>query len=84
MVSGLNYVKILQDTNGDGRADQAINFADGPKTGAQGMYFYGRDLLCAGDQGLLRYRDRNGDEVQFNRGPTWIALIPTGSPYSWR
>lgn len=62
VVSGMNYVKILEDGNGDGRADAAIEFADGPKTGAQGMYFYGRDLLCAGDQGLLRYRDRNGDD----------------------
>ncbi|MFO1096081.1 MAG: PVC-type heme-binding CxxCH protein [Planctomycetaceae bacterium] len=62
VVSGLNYVKILQDTNGDGRADTASNYADGPQSGAQGMYFYGRDLLCSGDQGLLRYRDRNGDD----------------------
>src|SRR5262245_55752630 len=44
VVSGSGYVKILQDTDGDGKADQAINFADGPKTGAQGMYFHGRDL----------------------------------------
>jgi hypothetical protein len=38
----------------------------------------------ASPEDRTRYRDRNGDEVQFNRGPTWIALIPTGSPYSWR
>jgi len=62
VVSGSNYVRILVDTDGDGRADQALNYADGPRTGAQGMYFYGRDLLCAGDQGLLRFRDRNGDD----------------------
>jgi len=62
VVSGLNYVKILEDSNGDGRADRAISFADGPSTGAQGLYFYGRDLLCSGDQGLLRYRDRDGDD----------------------
>lgn len=62
VVSGMNYVKILHDNDGDGRADSATLFADGPKSGAQGMYFYGRDLLCAGDNGLLRYRDRNGDD----------------------
>ena len=62
VVSGTNYVKILEDTDGDGRADTAIPFADAPRTGAQGMYFYGRDLICAGDQGLLRFRDRNGDD----------------------
>jgi hypothetical protein len=31
-----------------------------------------------------RFHDRNGAEVQFNRGATWVALLPTGSPYSWR
>jgi predicted dithiol-disulfide oxidoreductase (DUF899 family) len=40
---------------------RAINFADGPKTGAQGLYFYGRNLLCTGDAGLIHYKDENGD-----------------------
>ncbi|WP_437203284.1 PVC-type heme-binding CxxCH protein [Planctomicrobium sp. SH664] len=62
VVSGAGYVKILQDTNGDGVADVAIPFADGPRTGAQGMYFVGRDLLCAGDAGLIRFRDRDGND----------------------
>lgn len=62
VVSGAGYVKILIDENGDGTADRAQVFADGPRTGAQGMYFVGRDLLCAGDAGLIRYRDRNGDD----------------------
>lgn len=30
-----------------------------------------------------RYLDRNGDEVAFNRGPTWVSLLPFGSPFSW-
>jgi putative membrane-bound dehydrogenase-like protein len=61
-VSGAGYVKLLADTNGDGKADTVTTFVDGPRTGAQGMYFVGRDLLCAGDDGLIRYRDRNGDD----------------------
>ena len=57
VVSGPGYVKILEDRDGDGKADHAIDFADGPKTGAQGLYFYGRNLLCTGDEGLLHYKD---------------------------
>ncbi len=62
VVSGMGYVRILEDTDGDGRADSARQFVDGPATGAQGMFFYGRDLLCSGDGGLVRYRDQDGDD----------------------
>ena len=61
VVAGSGYVKTLIDTDGDGTADTAKTFADGPKTGSQGMFFLGRDLLCTGDGALLRYRDANGD-----------------------
>lgn len=61
VVSGAGYVKILLDNDQDGKADEARLFVAGPKTGAQGMYFAGPDLLCSGDGGLIRYKDRNGD-----------------------
>jgi len=62
VVAGSGYVKTLIDTDGDGTADVAKTFADGPKSGSQGMFFLGRDLLCTGDGALLRYRDANGDD----------------------
>ena len=62
VVSGMGYTRILVDSDGDGRADTYEQYADGPQSGAQGMYFHGRDLLCAGDGGLIRYRDRDGDD----------------------
>lgn len=61
VVAGSGYVKTLIDSDGDGRADTAKTFADGPKSGSQGMFFLGSDLLCTGDGALLRYRDSNGD-----------------------
>lgn len=61
VVAGSGYVKTLIDTNGDGTADTAKTFADGPKSGSQGMFFLGGDLLCTGDGALLRYKDSNGD-----------------------
>src|SRR5467141_3869652 len=45
VVSGRGYIRILVDDNGDGRADRAIDFADGPQDGAQGMLWEGDSLF---------------------------------------
>jgi len=37
VVSGPGYVKILIDRDGDGVADEAKTFVNGPASGAQGM-----------------------------------------------
>ncbi len=62
VVSGPGYVRILIDADQDGRAESYKQFADGPASGAQGMTFLGRDLICTGDDGILRFRDENGDD----------------------
>jgi len=31
-----------------------------------------------------RYWATTGEELTLNRGRTWVALLPTGSPFSWR
>ena len=62
VVSSRGYVRILLDTDADGVADTAQQFADGPKSGAQGLHFVDRDLLCTGDDGLLRYTNRDADD----------------------
>lgn len=62
VVAGANFVKILEDTDNDGVADSSKLFADAPKTGSQGMYFHGSDLICTGDAGLLRFKDRDQDD----------------------
>ncbi|MGQ0635089.1 MAG: DUF7133 domain-containing protein [Planctomycetaceae bacterium] len=72
VVSGPGYVRILVDSDNDSRADRFLQFADGPTTGAQGLYFDGRDLLCTGDAGLLRYRDSNADDIA--DGPPDVLL----------
>jgi putative membrane-bound dehydrogenase-like protein len=80
VVSGPGYVKILVDHDGDGRADFARDYADGPATGAQGMYFMGRDLLCTGDEGLIRFQDKNGDD-RADGPPETFLKIKTGSEH---
>ncbi len=80
VVSGPGYVKILIDRDGDGRVDEVKRFADGPQSGAQGLFFHGRSLLCVGDAGLLRYRDQNGDDVA--DGPPDVLLkLQTGGEH---
>jgi putative membrane-bound dehydrogenase-like protein len=80
VVSGPGYVRILVDSNNDGVADSFKQFADGPKTGAQGMFFLGRDLFCTGDAGLLRFRDKNADDRA--DGPPEVFLrLKTGGEH---
>jgi putative membrane-bound dehydrogenase-like protein len=61
VVSGRGYVRTLIDDDGDGRADRAVDFANGPKDGAQGLLWEGDALYVVGDGGLRRYRDADGD-----------------------
>jgi putative membrane-bound dehydrogenase-like protein len=80
VVSGPGYVKILVDSDNDGVADRAIQFADGPKSGAQGLYFYGRNLLCTGDAGLIHFKDENGDD-RADGPPDVLLKIKTGGEH---
>ena len=80
VVSGPGYVRVLIDEDADGVADSYRQFANGPKSGAQGMCFHRSDLLCLGDEGLLRFRDRNGDSRA--DGPAEVFLrIACGSEH---
>ncbi|WP_397569608.1 hypothetical protein [Schlesneria sp. T3-172] len=62
VVSGAGFIKILIDNDGDGKADEAKVFSELPRSGAQGMCFIGRSLVCVGDGGLLRLDDANADD----------------------
>jgi putative membrane-bound dehydrogenase-like protein len=61
-VAGNGFIKLLIDSDGDGVADKSELFADGPAIGVQGMCWHGSDLLAVGGEGLLRFRDRDGDD----------------------
>jgi putative membrane-bound dehydrogenase-like protein len=73
-VAGRGYVKILHDDNGDGRADRATLFSKKPASGAHGMYFDGPDLVCTGDDSLMRLRDTNDDGVADGEPEKWSRL----------
>ena len=82
VVSGPGYVRILVDSDNDGKADQYKQFADGPSTGAQGMYFLGHDLMCVGDDGLLRYRDRNSDDHADGAADVFLHIKASGEHHA--
>lgn len=79
-VSGPGYVRILEDSDHDGKAETVIPFANGPASGAQGLYFHGRSLLAMGDGGLLRYRDQNGDS-RTDGPPDMFLRFKTGGEH---
>lgn len=78
VVSGPGYVRILVDRDGDGSADTSLPFADRPASGAQGMFFHGSSLLCAGDEGLQLFRDDNGDDRADGPGQTFLKIAAGG------
>lgn len=77
-VAGRNYVKILEDVDGDGKADRAILYSELPKSGAHGMVFDGPDLIVVGDEGVRRLIDRNGDGKADDVSPVWIRTRNDG------
>ena len=60
VVTSPGWIRVLEDTDGDGRADKATLFAE-TKTGGMGMCFDGNDLYFAGDGWFSCYHDRDGD-----------------------
>ena len=78
VVAGKDYVKILHDTDGDGKADKATLFVKASKTGAHGMYFDGHDLIMNGDGGVRRWRDTDGDGVADGEPELWLRTERDG------
>ena len=63
VVAGAGYVKILHDDDHDGHADRATLYSAKPASGAHGLLFIGDDLICTGDNSVLRLHDADGDGV---------------------
>lgn len=77
VVSGAGYIATLLDTDGDGKLDKAMKFAD--TKGAMGLCFdeTGKQLLVMGDGWLSEYRDDNLDRVA-DGGPRHLLPFSSG------
>jgi putative heme-binding domain-containing protein len=72
VVSGRGYIRILAD-------GRAIEFAPGPRDGAQGLLWEGANLFFTGDGGLRRYHTSDGDRAD---GPSeLIRKMRTGGEH---
>jgi putative membrane-bound dehydrogenase-like protein len=81
VVAGRGYIRILVDDDGDGRAERAIEFADGPKDGAMGLLWEGDTLYVTGDGGLRRFRDKDGNGKA--DGPSeLVRAVKTGGEHT--
>ncbi|HEX3728074.1 MAG TPA: hypothetical protein VHV08_17605, partial [Pirellulales bacterium] len=74
VVAGAGYVKTLHDDDADGRADRTTLYSSLPASGAHGMVFDGPDLICSGDDSIMRLRDADGDGVADRVPDIWTAL----------
>lgn len=74
VVAGSGYVKTLHDEDGDGRAERATLFSKVPASGAHGMLFDGPDLICTGDNSVMRLRDTDGDGQADGPPEVWTNL----------
>ena len=60
VVSGRGYIRTLHDTDSDGRAEMAVQFAKLDR-GTMGMLFDGPHLWAVANRALLRYDDADAD-----------------------
>ena len=57
---GRDFICILEDTNGDGHADNVTRFADGLNI-PMGLYPYGNGVICYSIPNILYLQDTTGD-----------------------
>lgn len=76
VVTSAGYIKRLEDTDGDGRADRVVLLGT-PLTGGMGLFCDGEYLYYCGDGWLSRYR-RVGPEGQLAAEPEKIIPLAFG------
>ena len=80
VVAGKGYIRILVDDDGDGKANRAIQFANSPREGAQGMLWEGNSLFVSGEGGLRRFHvSKDGNHAAW--GAELIRAARTGGEH---
>lgn len=79
VVAGRGYVREIVDSDGDGRADRAIELVAGLKDGPMGLLWEGGDLYLVADGGLKRYRGVDGMKPAMN--PETVLAVRTAGEH---
>ena len=84
---GRNTIKVLEDTDGDGRADKITTFVDGLNI-PMGLYPYKDGVIAYSIPNIYHFRDTNGDGRADRRdilfGPLGSALDTHGMQNAFR
>lgn len=80
LVAGKGYVRALEDTDGDGVADRAVDILTDLKQGPMGLLAEGDSLFVVGDGGLKRYKGYTGKD-KLNGPPETLLALKTGGEH---
>lgn len=78
LVAGKGYVRALEDADGDGVADRAVDILTDLKQGPMGLLAEGDSLFVVADGGLKRYRGYTGKDKLVGPPETLLALKTGG------
>jgi putative heme-binding domain-containing protein len=78
LVAGKGYVRALEDTDGDGVADRAVDIITDLKQGPMGLLAEGDSLFVVCDGGLKRYKGYTGKDKLKGPPETLLALKTGG------
>jgi len=78
LVAGKGYVRALEDTDGDGVADRAVDILTDLKQGPMGLFAEGDSLFVVCDGGLKRYKGYTGKDKLQGPPETLLALKTGG------
>ena len=80
LVAGKGYVRHLIDTDGDGKADKAVDVIPPPTDGPMGLLWEGDTLYMVSDGGLKRYRKVDGTGPTKEK-PDLLLKLKTGGEH---
>lgn len=80
VVAGRGYVRHLGDTDGDGKADKAVELIPAPADGPMGLLWEGDTLFVTSDGGVKKWTGVTGKELPKEK-PTLVVKLKTGGEH---
>jgi putative heme-binding domain-containing protein len=80
MVAGRGYVRQLVDTDGDGKADKAVELIPAPSDGPMGLLWEDDTLFVTSDGGVKKWAGVTGKELPKEK-PSTVIKLKTGGEH---